>query len=66
MGIDEIHTTPNHLFYVREKSHVWNNKTRSYTRVFSEPVWKQADSLKRTDYMGIPINKNQKYQNGMV
>lgn len=57
MGIDEIHTTPNHLFYVREKSHVWNNKTRSYTRVFSEPVWKQADSLKRTDYMGIPINK---------
>lgn len=57
MGIDEIHTTPNHLFYVREKSHVWNNKTRSYTRVFSEPVWKQAVSLKRTDYMGIPINK---------
>lgn len=57
MGIDEIHTTPNHLFYVREKSHVWNNKTRSYTRVFSEPVWKQADSLKRTDYVGIPINK---------
>ena len=57
MGIDEIHTIPNHLFYVREKSHVWNNKTRSYTRVFSEPVWKQADSLKRTDYMGIPINK---------
>lgn len=57
MGIDEIHTTSNHLFYVREKSHVWNNKTRSYTRVFSEPVWKQADSLKRTDYMGIPINK---------
>lgn len=57
MGIDEIHTTLNHLFYVREKSHVWNNKTRSYTRVFSEPVWKQADSLKRTDYMGIPINK---------
>lgn len=57
MGIDEIHTTPNHLFYVREKSHVWNNKTRSYARVFSEPVWKQADSLKRTDYMGIPINK---------
>lgn len=60
MGIDEIHTTPNHLFYVREKSHVWNNKTRSYTRVFSEPVWKQADSLKRTDYMGIPINKKSK------
>lgn len=57
MGIDEIHTTPNHLFYVREKSHDGNNKTRSYTRVFSEPVWKQADSLKRTDYMGIPINK---------
>lgn len=60
MGIDEIHTTSNHLFYVREKSHVWNNKTRSYTRVFSEPVWKQADSLKRTDYMGIPINKKSK------
>lgn len=57
MGIDEIHTTPNHLFYVREKSHDGNYKTRSYTRVFSEPVWKQADSLKRTDYMGIPINK---------
>lgn len=56
MGVDEIHTTPNHLFYVREKSHIWNCKTRSYTRVFSKPIWKQADSLKRTDYMGVPVN----------
>lgn len=56
MGVDEIHTTPNHLFYVREKSHVWNCKTRSYMRVFSKPMWKQADSLKRIDYMGVPIN----------
>lgn len=57
MGIDEIHTTPNHLFYIREKSHIWNCKTRSYTRVFSNPVWKQADSLKRNDYLGVPVNK---------
>ena len=56
MGIDEIHTTPNHLFYIREKSHIWNCKTRSYTRVFSNPVWKQADSLKRNDYLGVPVN----------
>lgn len=48
MGIDEIHTTPNHLFYVREKSHVWNNKTRSYTRVFSE-VYKQPYSIYKTE-----------------
>ena len=63
MGIDEIHTTPNHLFYVREKSHVWNCKTRSYTRVFSKPRWKQADSLKRTDYLGIPINNKSEIPN---
>lgn len=63
MGIDEIHTTPNHLFYVREKSHVWNCKTRSYTRVFSKPRRKQADSLKRTDYLGIPINNKSEIPN---
>lgn len=56
MGIDEINTTPNHLFYVREKSRVWNCETRSYTRVFSKPLWKQAKLLKRTDYLGVPIN----------
>lgn len=56
MGIDEIHTTPNHLFYVREKSHVWNSELRSSIRTFSKPIWKRADSLKRTDYLGVPVN----------
>lgn len=57
MGFDEIHTTENHKFYVREKARVWNNLTRSYDRVFSNPVWKQAIDLTRNDYLGFPVNK---------
>lgn len=57
MGFDEIHTTENHKFYVREKSKVWNNLKRSYKRVFSKPIWKQAINLTRNDYLGFPINQ---------
>ncbi|MBO7735296.1 MAG: DNA (cytosine-5-)-methyltransferase [Methanobrevibacter sp.] len=57
MGFDEIHTTENHKFYVREKARVWNNLRRSYDRVFSKPVWKQAVNLTRNDYLGFPVNK---------
>lgn len=57
MGFDEIHTTENHKFYVREKAKIWNNLRRSYDRVFSNPVWKQAIDLTRNDYSGFPVNK---------
>lgn len=57
MGFDEIHTTENHKFYVREKAKIWNNLRRSYDRVFSNPVWKQAIDLTRNDYLGFPVNK---------
>lgn len=57
MGFDEIHTTENHKFYVREKAKIWNNLRRSYDRVFSNPVWKQAIDLTGNDYLGFPVNK---------
>lgn len=63
MGIDEIHTTPNHLFYVKEKYHVWDREARSYKRLFSNPSWKRADSLKRTDYLGVPVNNKSEIPN---
>lgn len=56
MGIDEIHTTPNHLFYVRVRNHAWDKSSHSSIRTFSNPTWKQAHALKRSDYLGVPVN----------
>lgn len=52
--IDEILCTPNHPFYVREMyryGHKWR-------RAFREPQWKEAAKLTKSDYLGIPINRD--------
>lgn len=38
---------------------VWNNKIRRYERKFSEPIWKLAKDLKKTDYILIVKNKKE-------
>ena len=54
MGIDEIITTPNHKFYVRE---MYRKGHRSI-RTFREPQWLEANKLTKKHYLGIAINQN--------
>ncbi len=56
MGIDEIQTTSNHKFYVREKY----RKGHKAIRCFKEPVWKVVKDLSKNDYLGIAINSKEK------
>lgn len=53
MGIDEIKTTFNHRFYVREKY----RKGHKGIRCFREPVWKELKDITNNDYLGIAINQ---------
>ena len=53
MGIDEIKTTFNHKFYVREMYRKGHNKTRC----FKEPQWKEVKDLSKKDYLGVAINQ---------
>lgn len=53
MGVDEIKTTLNHKFYVREMFH----KGHKWTRCFKPPVWKELRELTKNDYLGIAINQ---------
>src|SRR5699024_2176200 len=57
MGIDEIVTTPNHKFYVREKYRGWNNDRRSYDRLFKEPQWKEIKDVTKDYYLGMAVNQ---------
>lgn len=57
MGIDEIVTTPNHKFYVREKYREWNNDRRSYGRLFKEPQWKEIKDVTKDYYLGMAVNQ---------
>ena len=57
MGIDEIVTTPNHKFYVREKYREWNNDRRSYDRLFKEPQWKEIKDVTKDYYLGMAVNQ---------
>lgn len=54
MGVDEIKTTYNHRFYVREKY----KKGHKQVRCFKEPIWKEVKDLTKNDYLGIAINQN--------
>src|SRR5699024_4367891 len=56
-GIDEIVTTPNHKFYVREKYRGWNNDRRSYDRLFKEPQWKEIKDVTKDYYLGMAVNQ---------
>lgn len=53
MGIDEIKTTFNHKFYVRE---MWR-KGHNRIRCFKEPQWKEVKDLSKKDYLGVAINQ---------
>lgn len=53
MGVDEIKTTLNHKFYVREKFH----KGHKWTRSFKDPTWKELKELTNNDYLGVAINQ---------
>ena len=72
MSIDEIITTPNHKFYVREMKRVGHYSVRT----FLNPQWKEAYKLNKKDYLGIAINQEeiipkykgykQKYSDGRI
>lgn len=53
MGIDEIKTTFNHKFYIREMYRKGHNKIRC----FKEPQWKEVKDLTKKDYLGVAINQ---------
>ena len=53
MGVDEIKTTLNHKFYVREMFH----KGHKGTRCFKQPIWKELRELTKNDYLGIAVNQ---------
>jgi DNA (cytosine-5)-methyltransferase 1 len=56
MSVDEIRTTKNHRFFVREKYKLWNNDRRSYDRLFHPPKWVETKDLTKNHYLGIAIN----------
>ena len=61
MCTDEIKTTSNHKFYVRKKYRKWNNKRRSYDRMFGEPEWIEVKDIIKDDYyLGYAINQENK------
>lgn len=53
MAIDEIKTTSNHKFYVREKYREGGR------RLFKEPVWKEVKDLTKDHYLGVAINSDE-------
>ena len=57
---DEIKTTENHLFYVRNKTLIYPkiNGKATTRRIFSDPEWKKVKYLDNNCYVGYPINQN--------
>lgn len=56
-GTLPIQCTPDHPFYIREMYKIWDNDNRTYKKIFSEPKWKNAKELSKSDYIGIAINQ---------
>lgn len=56
MGTLPILATPEHPFYARRRSTVWNNERRRYDRVFSAPEWVDASALTRDHYVAQPMS----------
>ena len=54
-GIFDTFVTGNHPYYIREMKYIWDNKSRMYRRHFSEPIWKEVQSISKNDFIGIPI-----------
>lgn len=57
----EVVCTPEHPFYVREKSFRYENKKKPKVRVFGNPIWKEAKSLSKIDFLGTPVNQESKF-----
>lgn len=57
-SFDEIKTTENHRFYVREMNKIYDKNEKKYVKTFSDPIWKECKDLTKNDYLGIPINTN--------
>ena len=53
MAIDEIKCTTNHKFFVRTMRRVGHFSRRN----FSDPYWKEAVQLTKSDYLGVAINQ---------
>ncbi len=51
-GTPGVVTTDEHPFLVREQDRVWDNSKRSYTRTFSAPQWRNAETLTKTHMAG--------------
>jgi DNA-cytosine methyltransferase len=52
-----IKTTANHQFYVRTKIKDTSNSCGFY---FTQPYWKVAEDLQKSDYVGFPVNSESK------
>lgn len=63
MAFDEIKTTENHKFLVREKYKEWDNNKRKYERKFKEQEWKEIKYINKDCYLGLSINQNSKIPN---
>lgn len=63
MGFDELKTTSNHKFFVRERSYSYpTNKSgnRAKTRSFGNPEWVKCQDLTTNHFLGIAINQESK------
>lgn len=56
----KIVCTPEHPFYVREKSYKYESGKK--IRVFGKPIWKKANELSnKIDFLGTPVNQESKF-----
>lgn len=55
-GSHTTYVTSEHPYYVREMKRVWDNDSRVYRRMFSEPVWKEVKDLGKSDFIGFALN----------
>lgn len=56
---DKIICTPEHPFYIREQSKIWNNSNRNYDTIYSKPEWKPINEIKDNHYFGMVINQRE-------
>ena len=56
MTSEDIHCTPNHPFYVREKHNKQDHETGKRWREFEDPKWIEAKDLNTNYYFGTAIN----------
>lgn len=52
-------TTANHPYYVRERFREWDNEKRSHVYKFKSPKWVKVKNIKKGDYIGTPIIKEE-------